>query len=817
MFRTIKDATPLFTLSVCGDFYPGDAKELPREAIPATLAGLQPAFSADYRILQLETPLSLQGEPILKDGPAMQAAPHWVEFLKQLGIDLALLANNHIGDFGEAPIAETLHVLDAAGIAHAGAGMTPEAAALPVIAEINGVRLGVLNFAEHEFGLVTAEHGGSNPLDCFDSFHALRELKTKCDIALVTLHGGNEHNPFPAPRMVRLCREFVDAGAAAVVNIHPHCPQGIEVYRGAPIVYSPGNFFFPVVRNYPAWNYGYIPLFDCDRSGVCSLRLLPYHFDCRPPFAVTPLDPKASDRFLEYLETISLPIADPALLADKFDLWSAKSADYFFSVLEEGAKARHNPERYKYFMNLRNFFTCQSHHALMINLFKLREEDKLEALKLRIENDLNAYIFTPGSNMKIGILLLSLCLITLQAGDFTIRLQTDKPDSVYRQGEKITYHVEALENGKPAIGKPMTYEWHVDDKPLEKGKITSTAAPLTFEVILNRPGGTWLRVWPLDAGGKPDQEKLQQLGAMVDPLEIRQAAPEPADFDAFWKTQREKLDAVPVKTAEVKVSADREGKFECYDVKVDCAGGMPVSGYLVKPAGAKPRSLKAVVSFHGAGVRGSFKNFRPNAISFDVNAHGIENGKDKAFYDALSKGELANYRHRGLNDREEVYFKGMFLRAMRALDYIMTRPEWDGKNLIVTGVSQGGGQSLVAAALEPKVTLCLAGIPSMADHAGVLLGRIPGGPRWLDKVEKPVDPKLIEITGYYDLANFAKRIRCEIYLSTGFADSTCSPTSVYAAFNNIPPGVKKVMTASPAMGHKAPNRAGIARLKEVLE
>ncbi len=395
MYRTIKDTPSSFTVSVCGDFYPGDATDLPVEAIPAMLANLKTALNADYRILQLETPLSLKGEPILKDGPSMHCAPHWVEFLKQLDINLALLANNHIGDFGETPIAETLEVLDAAKIAHVGAGMTPKAAAEPIIAEINGIRLGVLNFAEHEFGTVTDEHGGSNPLDYFDSFHALRELKKQCDLVLVTMHGGNEHNPFPAPRMVRLCREFVDSGAAAVINIHTHCPQGIEIYRGAPIIYSPGNFFFPVTRTYPAWNYGYIPLLNCDRTGVCSLRILPYRFDCQEPFVITPLNAEESSRFQAYLEEISVPITDPALLADKFDLWSAKSADWFLTALEAGTKARNDPSQYSRFMNVRNRFTCQSHHALMINIFKLWEENKLESLKPRVEDDLNRYIFNP--------------------------------------------------------------------------------------------------------------------------------------------------------------------------------------------------------------------------------------------------------------------------------------------------------------------------------------------------------------------------------------------------------------------------------------
>ena len=257
----------------------------------------------------------------------------------------------------------------------------------------------------------------------------------------------------------------------------------------------------------------------------------------------------------------------------------------------------------------------------------------------------------------------------------------------------------------------------------------------------------------------------------------------------------------------------------CYDVKVDCAGAKPVSGYLAMPAKAAPKSLPAVVSYHGAGVRSANKPLRyaTKAICLDVNAHGIENGKPSDFYQKLNKESLSDYRRRGRENRDEFYFKEMYLRVMQALDYVKSLPEWDGKTLIVHGGSQGGGQSLVAAALDPQVTLCVAGVPALGDHAGRLVGRQPGWPfLYSGKNGVPDNPAACKTAEYFDNNNFAKRIKCETFVSTGFVDTTCAPTSVYSAYNSIPAGVRKHIDTTPDKGHNAPIPSGYKRIEEIV-
>jgi cephalosporin-C deacetylase-like acetyl esterase len=184
-------------------------------------------------------------------------------------------------------------------------------------------------------------------------------------------------------------------------------------------------------------------------------------------------------------------------------------------------------------------------------------------------------------------------------------------------------------------------------------------------------------------------------------------------------------------------------------------------------------------------------------LVLDINAHGIPNGQPDAYYQELAKGRLKNYRTHGREDRETIYFLGMYYRLMRAIDFLTAQPEWDGKFLIVQGTSQGGGQSLVAAGLDSRVTAIAPGVPAMCDHTGVINGWPRLVPR--DDAGNP-DPKIQAVARYFDAMNFAARTKAEALVSVGFIDLTCRPTTVYAAYNNLQ-GEKKIFNM-PLMGHK---------------
>jgi len=187
----------------------------------------------------------------------------------------------------------------------------------------------------------------------------------------------------------------------------------------------------------------------------------------------------------------------------------------------------------------------------------------------------------------------------------------------------------------------------------------------------------------------------------------------------------------------------------------------------------------------------------------DINAHGLPNGKPDEFYKQLAVGQLKDYRYAGRESRETCYFRGMYLRLVRAIDFLTAQPEWNGKVLAVIGHSQGGGQALAAGGLDSRVTFIGVGVPALCDHTGVAANRVNGWPKIVPNGPdgKP-DPAVLEASRYIDGVNFASRYKNEAILSVGFIDVTCPPTTCYAAYNQLQ-GKKQVVNR-PAMGHAAP-------------
>ncbi len=382
------------------------------------------------------------------------------------------------------------------------------------------------------------------------------------------------------------------------------------------------------------------------------------------------------------------------------------------------------------------------------------------------------------------ILLLSLCFrlgaSVLQAGDLSVVGTTDKETALYQPGETMLFSVRVLEDGKPVAGKNLKWTRTGDDAKTETGTAVSSASgPLALSTSLDVPGFVRIEVALVDEAGKPVMDAQNKPirfdgGAGVD-VEKLDGVPEPADFDAFWARQKARLAEVPMKFTLTEV-ASPDPAFTVYDVKIDCAGGKPVSGYFTKPRNAASNSLKAHATYNGYGVASAAIRCEKDTLMLNINAHGIENGKDPDFYKNLKEGELKGYAFN--NDEnakpETAYFNGMILRVLRALEFLKSQPEWNGKDLLVSGGSQGGFQSLAAAALDKDVTRCDTFIPWCCDLGGITLGRLRG---W-----RPDDAPGL---AYYDGANMAKRITCPVTIVAGLGDYTCPPSGICVLYNNL--------------------------------
>ena len=370
--------------------------------------------------------------------------------------------------------------------------------------------------------------------------------------------------------------------------------------------------------------------------------------------------------------------------------------------------------------------------------------------------------------------------LALNADELALKGTTDKAVPLYQPGEKIVFSVQLLDGSKPVAGKPLKWRKTGDSAPAETGDaVSSETEPLTISTVRDQPGFVRIEVWALDENQKPILDAKNKPvrfdgGAGVE-VEKLQSIPEPADFDAFWIKQKARLAEVPLKSTLTEVPSTNPD-FVAYDVKIDCAGGKPVSGYFTKPKNAGAKSLKAQIGFMGYGVSSAPIGYSPDTLTLNINAHGIENGKEPSFYDSLKQGELKRYAFKNEENAkpETSYFNGMILRVLRAIEFLKAQPEWNGKDLRAAGGSQGGFQALAAAALDKDVTQCAANVPWCCDLGGITLGRLRG---WR--------PDYADGLGYYDAANMAKRIKCETKIVGGLGDYVCPPTGVCVLYNNI--------------------------------
>ena len=387
-----------------------------------------------------------------------------------------------------------------------------------------------------------------------------------------------------------------------------------------------------------------------------------------------------------------------------------------------------------------------------------------------------------------------------------LKVSADREEALYKVGEPFRFLIELTDDGKPLAGEKIYCNFIGEETARGRAEVTTDAAgKAEVSRTFDRPG--FIRcAASAQVGGK---KVSASGGAGAEPEKIVPARPEPADFDAYWAGVKAELNAMPLKVKLTQVEPPQKGvrdRVKVYDFEINMPSGRPVRGYLAMPSGAAAKSLPAQVSFHGAGVRGSSMpvgTALKGRIAIDINAHGIENGKPKEYYENLLKGDLRSYRYDGRTSRDTIYFRGMYQRIYRTLQFVKSLPEWDGRTLIAVGTSQGGGQALVAAGIDPDVTCCVAYVPALCDHGGFAVGRESGWPRFHWRKEGRT-PEAIAASDYVDAVNFAKRIKnAECFLSTGFVDLSCTPSSVYAAFNSIPSPRKQIVN-NVASDHTVP-------------
>jgi len=243
-------------------------------------------------------------------------------------------------------------------------------------------------------------------------------------------------------------------------------------------------------------------------------------------------------------------------------------------------------------------------------------------------------------------------------------------------------------------------------------------------------------------------------------------------------------------------------------VQLDSVGSH-VQGYLATPKGGGKHP--AILLYQYAGVyaldpRTAADRAAEGWLAFNVDSHDQD--------PASADGAPRNYASVGAENRDASYFLTMYLRDTRALEYIRSRPDWDGKTIVVMGTSMGGQQSFAAAGLNPDaVTALVVNVPAGFDVNGEKAGRKPGYPNW------PTDNAAIMGAGqYFDPVNFASKIKAKSVVAFGLIDTTSPPAGVFTAFNQIQGAKEAVPMVESDHNHITPQKqeAYLERQQAVL-
>ncbi|NLZ38198.1 MAG: hypothetical protein GX893_01140 [Firmicutes bacterium] len=238
----------------------------------------------DVVFANLEAPISGLGRPLPGKKYTFCAAPFSVQSLVDGGINMVSLANNHIMDYGEEALAETIKILAAQNIAFAGAGLNKNSAHAAAILKVKGYRVALLAYTD-DFAVPvqyrsfwqSAEHkpGAALLHDKNLIRDDIERAAAEADIVLVSFHWGNEYSYQVTAQQKELARLAVDAGADLVLGHHPHVPQAIEIYKGVPIVYSLSNFVFYPFPSYPQTQDSFILQAEFQGETVTALKVIP--------------------------------------------------------------------------------------------------------------------------------------------------------------------------------------------------------------------------------------------------------------------------------------------------------------------------------------------------------------------------------------------------------------------------------------------------------------------------------------------------------------------------------------------------------------
>lgn len=331
---------------------------------------------SDFRIFNLEAPLTDRENPIVKCGPNLRAPLSASAGIKALRPELIGLANNHIMDQGTSGLNDTLHILEQDHIAVVGAGANLQAAAAGRILEKNGLKIGVYACAEHEFSIAAEDKAGANPFDPLYSLDHIAELKHKVDKLLVLYHGGKEHYRYPSPRLQQICRRMIEKGADLVICQHSHCIGAWESFLEGDIIYGQGNFIFDY-SNQECWNSSLLVRMNFSEKNEIEFIPIVRHGNV---IRLATLSEKA--QILNAFKERSLNIQRQGFVEQEYRTYCDNMGPYYlrtyarFNRILRGLDRLSGARLIRWFYKgksrivMENYLECESHRELVVTYLK---------------------------------------------------------------------------------------------------------------------------------------------------------------------------------------------------------------------------------------------------------------------------------------------------------------------------------------------------------------------------------------------------------------------------------------------------------------
>lgn len=359
-------------------------------------------------------------------------------------------------------------------------------------------------------------------------------------------------------------------------------------------------------------------------------------------------------------------------------------------------------------------------------------------------------------------------------------------DWTYGVGEQAEFSINVLRNNVPLEGVKINYTIGPDPgyreiKIWDEGTLSLKKNTKVKASKFKEPG--FLRCTAtVTVDGK---EYSSYATAGFSPDKIEPTTTLPSDFNAFWNKGKEELAEIPMNPVLTLMPERCTDKVNVYHVKLDNVKGK-IYGVLCTPK--KAGKYPAILHVPGAGIRpyyGEVSEAAEGFISFTIGIHGIPVNLDKVVYDDLRAGPLSNYQISNLDDRDNMYYRRVYLGCVRAVDFLESVDSFNGEDIGVTGGSQGGALSIVTASLDDRIDYLAAFYPALSDMTGFLHARAGGWPQiFVDEFTNK--PEKIAVSKYYDVVNFARFVKAQGWYSWGYNDNVCSPASTFSAYNVIP-------------------------------